>query len=66
MDSTRPIASSTGDKRFAVGLNRTVTRMGLGNDATMGRFYAFSNATARLRPRYREGVSSASEYGHSA
>lgn len=69
MDSNRPIAKRIGNECGAFGLFRFATGMFVENAVTQRntlRFDAFSNATARLRPRYRDGHAIASGHGYLA
>lgn len=72
MDSKRPIAAGTGYKYITAGMFRFATGMFVGKPVTGTAtrrdtklpFDTFGNATARLRPRYRDGYSPADGNGH--
>ncbi|RRJ30755.1 hypothetical protein [Halocatena pleomorpha] len=69
MDAKRPIADCIGNDRVELSMVRFATGMfiePLVTRADTGRFSAFSNATARLRPRYRDGHALASGHGYRA
>lgn len=69
MDAKRPIADRIGNDYAGFDMFRFATGMFIELPVTrsdMGRFDAFANATARLRPRYRDGHAPASGHGSSA
>lgn len=69
MDAKHPIADRIGNDRNKLGTFRFATGMFMGTTVTRRnteRFDAFSNATARLRPRYRDGHTPASGHGYRA
>lgn len=69
MDSNRPIAKRIGNDCAGFGMFRFATGMFMEATVTQSatdRFDAFSNATARLRPRYRDGHALASGHGYRA
>lgn len=75
MDIKRPIAASTGSNHTETGMFRFATGMFVeytitGHDSKaklpFETFKTFGNATARLRPRYRNGHSPADGDGHRA
>ncbi|MFC6961084.1 hypothetical protein [Halocatena marina] len=66
MDYRCPIAASTGSNNINTGMLRFATGMFVGKPVTQrgSTFDTFGNATARLRPRYRNGHSPADGHGH--
>lgn len=69
MDAKRPIADRIGNNCDTLGTFRFATGMFMGATVTQRnteRFDAFSNATARLRPRYRDGHTPANGHGYRA
>lgn len=69
MDSKRPTADRIGKECDDFSTFRFATGMFMGTAVTRRnteQFNAFSNATARLRPRYRDGHALASGHGYRA
>ncbi|UPM42105.1 hypothetical protein [Halocatena salina] len=67
MDAKRPIADCIGNDCSGFSMFRFATGMFIDPTGTRSdtvRFDAFSNATARLRPRYRDGHALASGHGY--